>query len=481
MRFCDILNDVSENAEFINCFNAQLKEAGFTYQFDDVKMLFNNYISDEAIANKLDIFVKLIEDRMTKAKPINDVIGLDDITKKTFAEVFTPPKLIDDMLDKLPEEVWSNPDFKWIDNSCGTGIFLWHGLIPRLNKGLQTIIPDPHERKKHIAGMIHGVDIQPTNVGIARGYLIKALGSSNLETIKRNIACANSLEFDYWQGKKFDVMVGNPPYQDPTKTGKLGGKEPLWIRFVNKALKELIREDGYLVYVHPALWRQAGDKKCSILREKNMIFLSINNEKSGLKTFGAETRYDWYVLQNNSNYIETIVCGEDAMKSKINLQDWDFVPNMMFDEIKNLIATQKNNQVQIIHSYSSYETRKTWMSKTQTSQHKYPCVYMNGKNGMTFFYSSLNKGHFGETKVIIPPGRISSVNVIEDKEGIYGLTQFCWGIKCEKDEVVAMANALNSQQFKKIAYACSVSKLEYNKAIIGTFRKDFWKEFITVE
>lgn len=86
--------------------------------------------------------------------------------------------------------------------------------------------------------------------------------------------------------------------------------------------------------------------------------------------------------------------------------------------------------------------------------------------------------HFGEVKVIIPPGRISSVTVLADKEGKYGLTEFCWAIKSTQSNVENIAAAMNSKKFKKIAYACSVSKLEYNKNIIGTFKKDFWKDFV---
>jgi tRNA G10 N-methylase Trm11 len=48
---------------------------------------------------------------------------------------------------------------------------------------------------------------------------------------------------------KFDVVVGNPPYQ--SSTGSLGGGgTPLYIRFVQKC-QELLSVDGHLALVTP--------------------------------------------------------------------------------------------------------------------------------------------------------------------------------------------------------------------------------------
>lgn len=160
---------------------------------------------------------------------------------KKFGEVFSPPSLVDDMLDKLPKEVWSDPKLKWLDNSCGAGVFLWHGLIPRLMDGLSKKIPNEEKRKAHIAGMIYGVDIQLINVGITRSYLVKMLGSENLKTIKKQVVCHDSLTFNYWNDTKFDILVGNPPYN--------GGVD---LKFLTLAIEKL--DVKHLLYVHPSTY-----------------------------------------------------------------------------------------------------------------------------------------------------------------------------------------------------------------------------------
>ena len=48
-----------------------------------------------------------------------------NISKKRLnGEVFTPPELINEMLDKLPNDVWYNPKLKWLDPCSVLLIFL---------------------------------------------------------------------------------------------------------------------------------------------------------------------------------------------------------------------------------------------------------------------------------------------------------------------------------------------------------------------
>ncbi|GAB4499454.1 MAG: hypothetical protein OHK0019_36570 [Saprospiraceae bacterium] len=60
-------------------------------------------------------------------------------------EVFTPPALVNDMLDLLPKELWSNPDAKFLDPVCKSGVFL-REIAKRLMTGLEKKIPDKQER-----------------------------------------------------------------------------------------------------------------------------------------------------------------------------------------------------------------------------------------------------------------------------------------------------------------------------------------------
>jgi site-specific DNA-methyltransferase (adenine-specific) len=64
-------------------------------------------------------------------------------------EVFTPPEIANKMLDLLPTELWSDPNAKFLDPGCKSGVFL-REIAKRLLVGLQDKIPDLQARVDHI-------------------------------------------------------------------------------------------------------------------------------------------------------------------------------------------------------------------------------------------------------------------------------------------------------------------------------------------
>jgi uncharacterized protein YutD len=279
---------------------------------------------------------------------------------------------------------------------------------------------------------------------------------------------------------KFDVLVGNDPYQEqvgPKKT------EPLWNKFFFKRMS-LLKDGGYLTLIHPSGWRNITGKFKDVqtmIKSKKVKFLSIHNEKDGMNTFGAETRYDYYVLQNVSNDgSETTIRFQDGEIKNIVLDKMEFIPNGGIDLLDRLIAKDSEETVEMIHSYSDYETRKTWMSKTQTNEFIHPVVYtVDYLSQPTFHYSSTNqKGHFGKPKVIWSNGRISSIGNYVDETGEYGLTQFAYAIVDDVENLNNIKIALDSKKFKNLMELCAVGQLTVNHKVVSKFRKDFWREFI---
>lgn len=279
---------------------------------------------------------------------------------------------------------------------------------------------------------------------------------------------------------KFDVVVGNDPYQE-----KVGPKktEPLWNKFFMKRMS-LLKEGGFMCLIHPSGWRNVTGKfkdVQEVIRSKKVSFLSIHNEKDGMETFGAETRYDYYVLQNvDSDGSETMVRFQDGQVKNIVLDNMDFIPNGGIDLLNSLLAKEGEDTVEMIHSYSDYETRKSWMSKTQTNEFTHPVVYtVDYLSQPTFYYSStIQRGHFGKPKVIWSNGRISSIGNYVDETGEYGLTQFAYAIVDAVENLENIKKALDSKKFKNLMEFCAVGQLTVNHKVVAKFKKDFWKEFI---
>ena len=67
----------------------------------------------------------------------------------SFGEVFTPPELINEMLDKLPADTWTDKTKTFFDPAAGKGNFPIE-VIKRLFNGLSTQIRNEEQRLKHI-------------------------------------------------------------------------------------------------------------------------------------------------------------------------------------------------------------------------------------------------------------------------------------------------------------------------------------------
>ena len=402
--------------------------------------------------------------------------------KKNNGEVFTPEFLIEEMLDKLPKEVWNNPDLKWFDPAVGVGNFMIF-VYYRLMENLKTHFPDDIKRKAHIIkNMLYMSELNPKNIKECKQLFGNELNIYEGDTLKMD----TYKEFGI---KQFDIIVGNPPFNSP---GAVGTGNTIWQLFVKLSLN-LLNKDGYLVYVHPSGWRKPATEKSKthglyklMTKDNTMIYLEIHDSKDGLKTFQAGTRYDWYVIKasKNVNY-KTIIKDQLGITSKINLNTLDFLPNYNLELVLPLLAKPGDEKCPIFNG-KYYAMRKDLVSSVKTSNFKYPLIHSTNKNkvdkktgdiisGIRYMYSSRNdKGGFGIPKVIFGDSGIN--DVIIDLKGEYGMTQHAMAITISsKKEGDELKKYLLSENFKKILDACSWSNFRVDWVLFTYFKKDFYK------
>jgi hypothetical protein len=453
-----------------------------------IEKIVNKYVKKNSSIYNIAIQFKMsLQSLIDKPKELLELIDSclkpKHSEKKMFGEVFTPPSLIYQKYEALDlnhiklhkKSVFSEKKFKWLDNSSGMGNYSII-LYLKLMEGLKKEIPNEDERKCHILeNMIYMAELNKKNVFICR----QIFDVNNNYCL--NLYEGDALELDTdvkWGIKNFDVIIGNPPYQQKVGERKT---ETLWDKFVLKSLS-ILKENGYLVYVHPSGWRNIDGKFKNIqneILERNLLYLEIHNEKDGLKTFNSETRYDWYILQNtNVENTNTTIKFQDKITYTCNVKGLEFIPNGNYDKIMSMIAKPNEECINIIHDYSLYETRKKWMSRIKNDEYKYPCVYtVNSKNEITYYYSSKQHGHYGIPKFIWSNGRISSIGSYVDINGDYGLTQFAYAIVDEPNNLYKIKEVFDSKEFRDLMELCAVGQLTVNYKVISIFKKDFWKEF----
>jgi 16S rRNA G966 N2-methylase RsmD len=372
-------------------------------------------------------------------------------------EVFTPITLVCEILDKIPEEVWTNPNTTFLDPCMGKGTFLLE-IVRRLVYIYGYTEDDAKSR-------VHGYDI--------RVKYINHLTRRGLKNVRHKDFLNEVINME------FDVVLGNPPYQlkvGPNKT------ESLWNKFVKKSF-QVCKENGYVSLIHPSGWRSVDGKFKDIqqlIKSKNVSYLSINDEKKGIEVFGATTSFDWCVVKNETNNIDiTKVETSNGEIFDYNLNNLEFIPGGDFELFQNLVASDNEERVNVLYSRSAYGTDKNNLSKTQHGDFIYPCVYTIIKNGdINFYWSNTNEnGFFGIPKIIWTNGMASQPTL--DLNGDYGLTQFAYAIQDTPENLIKIREAMYSDKFLNTMKFCYMSSgNRFDRKILSTFKKDFWRHFI---
>lgn len=109
---------------------------------------------------------------------------------KRFGEVYTPPELIKNILDNIPQSMWSDKDSTVIDPACGSGNFLIEVLERKCDSGIS-----PESALENV----YGVDILQDNIDQTKDRMLEravSLGANHdkaLELLNKNIVCSDSL------------------------------------------------------------------------------------------------------------------------------------------------------------------------------------------------------------------------------------------------------------------------------------------------
>lgn len=245
-------------------------------------------------------------------------------------QIFTPREVVNKMLNILEAEnpgIFSNPNLTFCDLYVKSGLFLTE-TAKRLNHGLVNIIPDERARLKHIfENQLFG--FAPTQIiyDIAANYIYGGFPEISRQNLKKK-----DLTEQFKKGEplnmKFDVVIGNPPYQEETKDTS---DKPIYNYFMSEAYK-------------------FADKVCFITPARFLFNAGKTPKKWNAKMLNDEHLKVAYYEQDSSNvFPNTDIKGGVAITYRDAQKNFGKIGTFThFEELNSILRKVVNNSFESI-------------------------------------------------------------------------------------------------------------------------------------
>lgn len=200
--------------------------------------------------------------------------------------------LVKEILDQLPPHTWTDPDITFLDPAMAGGQFILE---------IERRLKAAGHSDKNIASRVWGCEERLIRVKYVQNWH---------KAISQNLYVRDAITHD-WGDMKFNVIVGNPPYQNGNEKG---GKSSLWRRFVVQSWN-LLDSDGYMAMVVPRLPNDAEDLgHIFVQNQTTHVWTDVSQHFNGVgSTFMA-----WIVQKTPAIYPTLFVQEQIALKLTVN-------------------------------------------------------------------------------------------------------------------------------------------------------------------
>lgn len=295
---------------------------GFDYTDEEtgetkhIKGLFDEVVFNSSVQEFFKIKSKLVDYFNNESD--DDIFNY--IPPQKTNQIFTPRGVVSMMLDILEEknpDIFKNKNTKFIDLYIKSGLYLTE-IAKRLFKGLEKQIPFEEERIKHIfEKQLYG--FAPSNIicNISTNFVFgefdyirkKNIVECDLVPVVEEGKLEEKIKEVWGEDMKFDVVIGNPPYQE--NVGNEGGNrakaKSIYHLFIDEAIKMSKR---YVEFITPSRWMTLSTEGIPATFVEKMM--TSNNELTIVDYEDAKKIFPNVEIKGGVSYfvIDKEYCGE---------------------------------------------------------------------------------------------------------------------------------------------------------------------------
>lgn len=315
----------------------------------------------------------------------------DGLSKNDTQKVFTPPRLIRRMLNR-------------INFTTNSKVLVWYNA-------------------EFLIYLVKEVGLSPKNIYIYTNTKDKLI----LEKQGYNVVYHESIDFDKIVNDlikvKFDVIVGNPPFQKNLKSGYKSVDNP-WAKFIYLSY-ELIKENGYVTMISPDGWCsptydiQKGHVSIfrDVFKKNNLVHVAFDDVVKPY--FQKGTSFSYFIFKK-SDYSGSTVFEIKDRTFTVDISNLHFIP-------KNITSFSLSIHGKLLNTNSSFNFER----------------YRKKDGGML----DENHPHYYLPKVKFSRGLANFV--VSGDNGDSGYDVFTYAYLLKEDEILESAlSVLNSKLYR---------------------------------
>lgn len=347
--------------------------------------------------------------------------------KQNFGEVHTPYSFIERMFELFPEDIFDDPERKWLDPGAGKGYFSLY-LYDKLMKSLEKSFPNYEKRREHIlSNMIWMIEINPIHIETIE----KAFGTKQLNLISNDFLTIENNELP-----EFNIVIGNPPFNSgglkkvPTnseKSKKMDGKT-IWSQFIKKSVS-LLSSNGLLLFVVPSIWMKEDKEGMYFYMNQykiHKLHCLTNTEMNQIFRGHAQTPSCYFLLEKKSTEKKVLLYDKDV-NSYVDypLRSENIIPVACAHVVKKMMPyVDKYGSLAFVKK-TNLPGKQIRLSTQKSKDYSYPniktCVLKDKiQPELVMEYSNKPCVFYGKKKLVLAHGMYGFPYI--DRKGDFGIS-----------------------------------------------------------